>query len=117
MIALILAAGLTIAPQAVTDGDTFKLPSGEIIRISNIDAPESGVRAKCDAERFLAVHARAGLAQMLGQGGVEITREPRPDRYGRTLARVSAGGADVGETLIARALAVRWAGRRHAWCQ
>jgi len=117
MIALFLAAGLTIAPQAVTDGDTFKLPSGEIIRISNIDTPESGARAKCDAERFLAVHARAGLAQLLGQGEVVVTREPTLDRYGRTLARVSVSGIDVGETLIARALAVSWQGRRHSWCE
>jgi micrococcal nuclease len=120
MIALMLATGLTIAPQAVIDGDTFKLPSGEIIRISNIDTPESGARAKCDAELFLAVHARAELARLLGQGGVQITRLPpaqQRDPYQRTLARVSISGIDVGGLMQDRALAVEWQGKRHAWCE
>jgi len=29
---------------------------------------------------------------------------------------VSAGGVDIGETLIAEGLARRWDGRRHPWC-
>jgi micrococcal nuclease len=109
--AIALAVGLL-----VTDGDTFKLPSGEAIRLSNIDTPEKGARAKCDAERFLAVHARYGLTRLLERGSIEIVREPRPDKYGRSLARVRAGGVDVGEALINQALAVKWEGRRHNWC-
>jgi micrococcal nuclease len=44
-----------------------------------------------------------------------MTRPPR-DRYGRTLARVAVGGADLGEALIAAGLARRWDGRRRPWC-
>lgn len=114
---LALAASLT-----VTDGDTFKLPTGERIRLENIDTPESGARAKCDAELFLAVHARAELTRLLGQGEPVITRARRPngqvklDKYGRTLARVSVGGIDVGRVMIDRLFAWEWEGRRHDWC-
>lgn len=113
MTALALALALSLT---VLDGDTFRLPAGETIRISNIDAPESGARAKCDAERFLAIHARAGLMRLLGRGEPEITREPRKDRYGRTLARVRVSGLDVGQAMVTQALAVPWAGKRHQWC-
>jgi len=108
---------VTIAAQDVTDGDTFRTPTGEKIRISNIDTPEKGSRAKCDAERFLAVHARAGLVALLGQGPAEITPEPvQNDPWKRTLARVRVRGLDVGDALVNQALAVKWAGRRHNWC-
>jgi len=40
MIALAFALALT-----VIDRDKFKLRSGEVIRIENIDAPESGAKA------------------------------------------------------------------------
>lgn len=117
IIEFVTAAALSIAAHDVTDGDTFRMPNGEKIRISNIDTPEQGAKAKCDAERFLAVHARAGLIGLLGLGGVEITREPRQtDPYGRTLARVSVRGRDVGQSMVNQMLAVQWAGRRHSWC-
>lgn len=113
MIWFALAAGLT-----VMDGDTFRTSMGERIRIENIDAPESGGKAKCDAERFLAVHARSGLKRLLEAGSIEITRNPRrpKDRYGRTLARVRVNGIDVGQALIEQSLAWPWEGRRHSWC-
>lgn len=99
----------------VADGDTFTL-AGEKVRVSNIDTPEL-FSPHCDAERRLARLARARLAQLLGDGsGVTLEREAKPDRYGRTLARVSVSGLDVGETLISDGLAAQWEGRRHNWC-
>lgn len=101
----------------VVDGDTFKLPSGETIRISNIDTPESGGRAQCDAEKFLAIHARQALEEILCRSAPQIFCEPRPDKYGRTLARITVAGRDVGQEQIDRNLAYRWQARRHQWCR
>lgn len=96
------------------DGDTVEI-AGEVIRIENIDTPERGGRAECDAERMLAEVASATLEELLGESVPEIERMGR-DRFGRTLARLSVGGQDVGEALIERDQAVPWAGRRHNWC-
>ena len=108
----------------IIDGDTFEM-QGETIRISNIDAPERAPRAKCAAEAALAEVARTELDKILGASwaGPEgstilptLQREGQ-DRYGRTLARViGVDGDDVGETLVARNMAVRWTGRRAEWC-
>lgn len=101
----------------VYDGDTFHYGK-ETIRFLNIDAPEMPRGAKCDAEAFLALAAKERLsALLLGAGqAVQIERNARKDKYGRTLALVRIKGADVGEMLIAAHLAVRWAGKRHNWC-
>jgi endonuclease YncB( thermonuclease family) len=64
------------APSAeirVIDGDTFRA-GREVIRIENIDAPEAGNRARCDAERFLSELATDRLRQILASGLVEIER-------------------------------------------
>lgn len=107
----------------VIDGDTFVM-DGETIRIANIDTPETPPRSRCPAEALLAQQATDGLrAVMLGEPGEEGLGGPYtlhregPDRYGRTLATVSAiFGEDVGEEMIRRGLAVRWSGRRADWC-
>lgn len=101
------------------DGDTFRL-NGEVIRISNIDAPEMPPRSRCWAEARLARAATMELQRIQGEGtpgGLRITREGQ-DRYRRTLARVSydGGRTDAGETMIARGMASPWTGRRWDWC-
>lgn len=119
-----LQAGYRIAPLRVIDGDTFEA-DGETIRISNIDTPEAAPRARCQAEAALAAVATRELEELLGVGfegsasGIlpTIHREGT-DRYGRTLAKVSlVSGGDAGEEMIKRGVAVRWAGRRAAWCE
>ncbi|WP_426046062.1 thermonuclease family protein [Brevundimonas sp. TWP3-1-2b1] len=109
-----LAQGL-----GIIDGDTFRL-AGEVIRISNIDAPEMPPRSRCWAEARLARAATMELQRIRGEGtpgGFRITREGQ-DRYSRTLARVSydGGRTDAGETMIARGMASPWTGRRWDWC-
>jgi micrococcal nuclease len=99
----------------VIDGDTFKV-GDETVRIENIDAPESGDRAKCWAEAALARQSKDALSGLLNWGDeIEIARSER-DRYGRTLARVSRNGEDLGEELVDRGLAARWDGKRWDWC-
>lgn len=99
----------------VIDGDTIDV-SGERVRILNIDTPERGKRARCEAERVMAERAsRALRARIAAAGRVTLQRDGL-DRYGRTLALVYADGRDVGEELIAQGLAVRWGNGRPDWC-
>jgi micrococcal nuclease len=91
------------------DGDTFKAT----FRIANIDTAE--MRAKCDAERELAIQAKAFTHEFLKQGDIVIT-QTGVDRYGRILATVQRRGEDLGEALIAAGLARKWKGRRESWC-
>lgn len=103
------------ARLSVYDGDTFTL-DGERIRIAAIDTPERST-PQCDAEKRLARLARSRLAQLLGDGSaIALERHPSPDRYGRTLARVTVNGLDVSTVLIREGLAVHWGGKRHSWC-
>jgi micrococcal nuclease len=102
----------------IIDGDTVRLPSGEVIRIWNIDAPETA-RARCEAEASLGWLASERLGQLLRRGPVAVVMdEPagrREDRYGRTLARLTIAGRDIGEIMIRDGLATRWPQRRD-WC-
>lgn len=114
---------LRLAPLRVIDGDTFEV-DGETVRIANIDTPEMPPRSKCLAEAQLAEVAKRSLEEALGSTWGDrdlglapaLQREGR-DQYGRTLARVTlTTGEDVGDLMIERGVAVRWAGRRAEWC-
>jgi micrococcal nuclease len=115
---LLLAAALTIcAPgprdNCVVDGDTFWL-AGEKIRLADIDTPETA-QAKCTAERQLGERAKLRLQALLNACTLRVTRRGQ-DRYGRTLARVTVNGHDVGAVLIGEGLARAYDGRRRHWC-
>lgn len=101
----------------VQDGDTFRLTSGERIRIAGIDAPETDPRqARCPLEvrRGAAAAARAralleGRQVMLDRVGVS---------YHRTVAAVRLDGRDLAARLVALG-AARWWPRGAAkpdWC-
>ena len=127
-----MIAGATIARAetidgdriTILDGDTVALPCdpvrgiypgcGERIRLEGIDAPETGRRARCEAEAVAGLEAKAALAEILRGHPVEITRTGR-DRYGRTLARLSVAGRSVDEAMLAAGLAVRYSPGRAAW--
>lgn len=108
----------------IIDGDTIALPCdpargiypgcAERLRLVGIDAPETGARARCEAERVAGLEARAALAEILRGRSVAITRTGR-DRWGRTLARLEAGGTSVDEAMIAAGLALPYAPGRPAW--
>jgi len=104
---------------AVVDGDTVRLSSGEKIRISNIDTPETPPRSSCSEEARLAQAATANLRSMVA-GARDVRFVPDWDRerdvYGRLLGRVVIDGVDVGEAQIAAGLAQRWEGHRAWWC-
>lgn len=85
------------------------------VRILEIDTPERGWRAKCDAEAELAEQATAAAVELLS-GTVQLAIEGR-DNFGRILAHVELpDGRDYGTEMIARGLALPYAGRERGWC-
>lgn len=101
----------------VTDGDTFRLESGERIRIANIDAPETHAgQAKCRAEIALGLAATKRVRALLDHQKVTFVRVGRS--YNRAVARVTFDGRDLGQTLVAMGVAKPWPhySRKPDWC-
>lgn len=95
------------------DGDTLKCrnldEAGGRVRIARIDAPERGQRG--------GPEATAALARLINDRAVRceiVDADPRrkgfqeQDRYGRPVARCSAGGVDLGAAQLKAGHAVRW---------
>lgn len=99
---MLLACSLT-----AIDGDTLRC-GRERIRLLGIDAPE--MPGHCRRGRTCVVGdpvaAKAALAAAIARGPATIKRRGR-DRYGRTLARVWAGGVDLSEHMVRTRHAVR----------
>lgn len=92
---------------SVTDGDTFRLGSGERIRIADIDAPESQRgQAKCSAELSRGRAASSRARAMLAGQAVSFVRVGKS--YKRTVARVRIEGHDLGEMLVEAGVAQPW---------
>lgn len=101
----------------VIDGDTFRLESGERIRIAGIDAPETQAgQARCRAEIVLGRAATVRARALLDGRTVTILRVGRS--YNRTVARVTLAGRDVGAELVATGAARWWPRwqRKPDWC-
>lgn len=107
--------------ERVIDGDTIKVRVGvwidqELIisvRVAGIDAPEL-FRPKCEAERQRARAAKVFAEKFLGDADVTLADIERGKYAGRVVARIEAGGRDLGDALVAEGLAVT--GPRGAWC-
>lgn len=85
----------------VVDGDTLVIDGSqgtEKIRIGQIDAPEKS--------QTYGPQAAACLAELVNSKQVSVCRDGS-DRYGRTIANLLLGGADVGTQLVAKGCA--WA--------
>jgi micrococcal nuclease len=112
---------LCLAAIAI-DGDTLRcsniLDANGRVRLARIDAPEMAghCRAGRDCVQGDPVAAKAALSKLLvgpvrcevvdalpGQRGFQ-----ERDRYGRIVARCSAGGRDLGQAMIAAGHAVKW---------
>jgi len=101
----------------VIDGDTFRLASGERIRIAGIDAPESRHgQASCRAEGALGKAATARARAMLNGRPVTLMRVGRS--YDRTVAEVRLGGRDLAKMLVTSGVARWWprGSRKPDWC-
>jgi hypothetical protein len=124
MLLAVAIAAVTVPAHAaninLVDGDTIKI-GRDTIRIVEIDAPET-YKPRCERERILGYETKERLRQLLDAG--DVTYEPTGiDRYGRTLARVYAGGVNVGEQLMMEGKALRYrpgaeakAERLAIWC-
>jgi endonuclease YncB( thermonuclease family) len=115
----------------VVDGDTIRA-DGQSYRLVGLDAPESGEKAKCAAEREIAARANLRLREIVAGGGLKLDRvscdcaagtEGTPAcNYGRLCGVLTVSGRDVSLTLIGEGLAKRYdcvAGRcppKQPWC-
>lgn len=124
ILAALLAVALVAATdsergvvRSVTDGDTFRLTSGERIRIAGVDAPESRAdRAKCRAELRLGQAATATARALLNRRTIAFQRVGKS--YNRTVATVRIDERDLA-TMLVRAGAARWWRRgqpKPDWC-
>ncbi|PVY96712.1 excalibur calcium-binding domain-containing protein [Actinomycetospora cinnamomea] len=93
--------GAAAAPAAtsaraveVIDGDTFRLASGDEVRVLGIDS--------CEALTPGGQRASAAARSRLLVAPVELTAEPGVDRdpYGRLLRYVAVGGADYASAMV-----------------
>jgi len=101
----------------VTDGDTFRLESGERIRIAGIDAPETHRdQAKCAGEVMLGLHAKDRATSFLA--GREVTFHRVGRSYNRTVATVVIDGHDLAKELVELGIAQWWPRGRSKpdWC-
>lgn len=102
----------------VTDGDTFRLESGERIRIAGIDAPETQPgNAKCRRELVLGADAKDRARALLSGRMVGIQRLGRS--YNRSVARVTIGGRDLAAELVRIGIARYWprGTSKPDWCR
>jgi len=113
----ILPANFVCHTPYVIDGDTLQCSRGPRVRLARIDAPE--MPGHCRRGRSCApgdpFEAKAALVEAIGWQDLECTpvsASPRGgssrDRYGRTVARCSVNGMDLGEYMVAGGLAIEW---------
>ncbi|MGH6890718.1 MAG: thermonuclease family protein [Dongiaceae bacterium] len=110
----------------IKDGDTLavRLPGlpGSLnpvaVRLRSVDAPESGGRAKCAAERGLAERATRFTSNAIAVARSIEFESPSWDKYGgRIDAEVWVDGNRLSEQLIAAELARPYdGGKRAGWC-
>ncbi len=93
---------------SVIDGDTIVI-HGTHIRLSGIDAPESGQHCADGAgvKYLCGQKAAFALANMLAQHSVTC-RDQGQDRYGRTLGRCFLGASDVQAALVRAGWAIAY---------
>src|SRR6185369_13090166 len=119
---LVVAAAvlLALANCGLAQAVEVEVISGVVIRlapnewrIANIDAPQ--IEHTCASEAKLGALAQAKLAEIIGQGELEIRPTGERDLRHRKMAIVRINGADVGEQMIAAGLAQRH-GRARPLC-
>jgi len=107
----------TCVAQYVIDGDTIQCSHGPRVRLARIDAPE--MPGHCRVGRNYApgdpYEAKAALVELIAWHDLQCTpvsASPRGgssiDRYGKTVARCSVNGTDLGEYMVDGGFAVVW---------
>lgn len=106
----------------VRDGDTFVINIPNIpdvfgheiaIRIRGIDTPEKS--DKRNEIKAIAYKATEELTKLLNNAKKIELYDLERDKYFRVLARVSVDGIDVGDYMIKKGLAKKYAGGKKVW--
>ena len=140
---LMLAAFLALAHPAhaapvtfevrfvsVYDGDTFNILVDQLpaplnrmkVRLRDIDTPERGSKAKCEAEAAAAEEARLFLQELLKDAKTITVIDPKWDKYGGRIdgdVQVLYGGRKrlLTDLLVTSGHARRYdGGQRQGWC-
>ena len=103
----------------VIDGDTIGLGDGRPnVRLVGFNAPETGSRVRCEAERKKGEAAGQRLRELVRNGRPEFqqvacscpagTEGTNACNFGRRCGTLRVNGVDVGSTLINEGLAVRF---------
>lgn len=109
----------------VYDGDTFTIEAKDPltnknyrVRIRDIDTPEKGWRAKCEAEKSAAEVAQKYLNDLIYGKNVALTHFGQ-DKYGRLLADVKIGNIEIKNYLIEHKVARSYTihEQKPNWCQ
>ena len=114
---LLLLAGPALASDIkVTDGDTVRTAKNGSVRLVGLNAPETGSRALCPAERRLGLIAKARLHSLVDRGRASLrivqcscrtgTHGTMACNYGRRCGVLRINGRDAAEIMIAEGLAV-----------
>lgn len=108
----------------VRDGDTVEVEAfvwpmqtvSVAVRLRHVDAPE--LRGKCERERDAARRARDRLADLAGDGVVEIRHVAGDKYFGRVLAEMGTPTVpDFAAVLLREGLVDAYdGGRRRDWC-
>jgi endonuclease YncB( thermonuclease family) len=96
----LLASSVILAGEiTVTDGDGFRI-GGERVRLWGIDAPELDQQCSRDRTAYpCGIDARDALGRLL-DGGTPSCQRLYEDLYGRTVARCSVAGVDLGAEMV-----------------
>jgi endonuclease YncB( thermonuclease family) len=103
----------------VVDGDTISLGDGRPnVRLVGFNAPETGSRARCEAERKKGEAAGQRLRELVRNGRPEFhqvacscppgAEGTKACNFGRRCGTLRVNGVDVGATLIGEGLAARF---------
>lgn len=93
----------------VADGDSLAIGDTRI-RLEGIDAPELGQTCSRNGGDYpCGREARDALARLVGNGAVSCESR-RQDRYGRLLARCTAGSVELNRAMVEEGWAVAYGG-------
>jgi hypothetical protein len=99
----------------VLNGDVLVI-DGKHVRLAEYVAPQGIPDARCWAEALAAKQANETLRAMVLSGhSISMTPTGGEDAFGRTYAKVTLNGIDLGQTLYHDGLVAK--GTAFGWCQ
>ena len=111
----------------VVDGDTVRVDASAdmppelasiAVRLRDVDTPEKGRWAKCEAEKQAAAAATAFTKDAISNAGSIVVRDPSWGKYGgRVIANLVLDGRTLSALLIEAGHGRAYdGGKRKSWC-